>query len=226
MQETQDLDGRLTDEQTIIRAAMNRDVRAPLAALTAAMEFLAGDFQEDDPHNSIIDSMLEELARLGRSVETLYRHSVPATIMPLRCSVEELCRSTITLLPDIDAQRIWLAMDQVDEGIFVDGPLLTHCLAAFLEDAIQRGSEEVLFHAHQSQNATFFAIVDDLVAESELQMIIEAAGGDEDLRDSFPVQLARRDVERMGGSVSITRSTPNQSCVMVRFDVAFGELER
>jgi len=223
MQEIHDRHGTLDCEEAIIRAAMNHGIRAPLAALTAAMEFMSGDLQADDPYTSIISGVLDELDRLGRNVETLYRHSVPPALQPLRCSVEEICRSTIATLPEADARRVWLAIDDVDHHLLVDGPVLMDCLAAFLEDAVSRGSEEVLFHAHQSKGATFFAIVDDLVSDAELPALLESIVDDDDAPESFPVQLAKRDVQRMEGSVTITRSTPNQSCVMVRFDNVGGD---
>jgi len=211
MQETYSTD---LNERSLVRDAMLRDVRAPLAALRTTIEFMQRDLVQGDPHEPMMTSALEEIDRLQRNVETLYQFSVAPDVAPLTCTLEEICRASIRLLAPDETERVWLALDQVGATLQTDGTLLANALALFIDDAIRRGSAEILFHAHVDDGVVYFAIVDDFSSTDEIDV---DALPTESEPASMGLRVARRDVGLLGGSITSTRSNVNQNCVIVSF---------
>ena len=73
---------------------------------------------------------------------------------------------------------------------------------------------EVLLHARQDGEYTTFVVIDEASGQTPAQgaPVLD----DEGLFDELPVLLAQRDVERMGGDVTVHAGSPDHHRVSVR----------
>lgn len=210
-------------DQLAVDIAMSRGVRAPVAALMALIDSL--EQGEARATSSVLCAARSHLARLERCVETLYAYSAPRPIQPLACSVEEIVRGTLQALVPDARSAVCLAIEDGANELLVDGPLLSQSLAYLIEDALARGSKEVLVHSHQDTELTSFAVVDDLAdtadpgdptgqSEDDCQEPQEGA--------RLGLAVAGRDLGRMQGTLSIHHPTASHRCAIVRIPHSSG----
>lgn len=221
MHGTETQEARGVDVQALA-AAFTRGLHVHLEALHVILGDLERQFR-DAPHARAIAAAVEEVDRIDRDVELLYEFSVPTPLQPLRCCAEEIARGSQRFLAASQRDRVWLAVEEEASPLNVDGPLLSRTLTYFLENAFDRGSEEVLFHLHQHEGRTYFAILDDL-SRDEASLLAEAWDFETDIPDdSLEVALARRDVERMGGTVQVYAAGRGEHCVVVEIPTDAGD---
>jgi len=199
-----------------LASALTRNLHGHLEALRVILESL-GRGLDGDPRQRVISVGIEELERIDRDVELLFEYSAPQSLQPLRCSVEEIARAAFRTVSSTVKDRIWLAHESCAVPMHIDGPLLSRTLAYFLENALDRGSSEILFHSHQDATSTYFVILDDMAGDlmGLLSDAWEVGYTPED--EALEVALARRDIIRMGGSVDIHATKPGEHCVLVEF---------
>jgi len=171
-------------------------LRTPLNALRASMESLCDEYGEGDPRARVAHAALEEVLRLGRSVQEYAELSARPMPNPLNCQPEEIAYSARFRLDNDLRTRVVVAREQGLPSLHVDGPLLTRSLWRLLALTLERSSGEVLLHVEHREGALCFTISGSL---PHTELGGPAAGAD--LRH----QLARRDIEAAGGALLIER---------------------
>jgi len=94
--------------------------------------------------------------------------------------------------------RLLSAVEGKQERVHVDGPLLARALARLVEAAMADESELALFSARCAPDRACFSFVRPSRDEWR------PTGLDGDVGLELGVELARRDLERIGGSLSVT----------------------
>jgi len=205
-----------TDEQSAqdLASSLTRNLHGHLEALRVILESL-GRGLEGDPHKRVLAIGIEGLERIDRDVALLFEYSSPQDLQPLRCSMEEVARAAFRIAASTDKDRIWLANESSAVSMNIDAPLLSRTLAYFLENALDRGSSEILFHARQDETTTYFTILDDMTGDliGLLPEAWEVGSGPED--DVLEVAIARRDISRMGGRAILHETSPGKHFVLV-----------
>ena len=195
---------------------MTHVLRNPLAALRASMESLACGYSEQDPRAQQLRGALEQVLKMSRDVDALVQLTAPRPLAPLECTVEEILRAALRGMRFDFTGRVKLADASAGATLMVDGPLLADCLHRLLESALSSCGEIVLLSARVEGAAVHFAIVE--------------SGDDRSLRGfkhtdlptaraaalELGLALARRDLERIGGSLQITHTLLANTCINVR----------
>ena len=194
---------------------MTQILRNPLAALRAQMESMAGEFQADDPRSTQLRDALEHVLRMSRDVEALVQLTAPRPLAPLDCTVDELLHSSLRGLRFEYSSRVKLANSTQGRVVHVDGPLLSGCLGRLVENALSNPDEWVLLSARLDGEHVGFSIVEGNEDGAKSQ----AEGGLTPQRQAalqLGLLLVRRDLERMGCSMSVTHTLLGNTCVTVR----------
>ncbi len=195
---------------------MTHVLRNPLAALRASMESLAGSYSEQDPRAQQLRGALDQVLKMSRDVDALVQLTAPRPLAPLQCTVEEILRAAQRGLRFDLTSRVKLADASEGATMMVDGPLLADCLHRLLESALVSCGEFVLLSARVESEFVHFAIVE--------------GGDDRPLRGFKPadlptaraaalalgLSLARRDLERIGGTLQVTHTLLANTCMNVR----------
>jgi len=197
-----------------IDAAVAEGVRAPLAALRASMESLSHAFQADDPRSLAVRGALEEVVRLGHEMQALLDYALPQIAQPLSCSLLEIACSARSALPSEQRAQVLLAIEDRRARLRVDGTLLSRSIARVLETALAETRAPVLLRSRLDEGEVVFALVHAtppawgaLSSGTRFHSAVTALGA----------ELARRDVERMGGRFTL-RNHPGGSTV---FEIRF-----
>lgn len=188
-----------------MKTAVRREIDAPLSALRASMESLAGGFRGEVPPENVLDGVVTEIVRVGRNVQALIDFAVPPDLQPISCNLEELVRSAHGGLPPHIRSRVMLAVESPRTRIVLDGPLLCRCLGYLVTATVSRLDEALLRVVVAGSSAVF-------------SLLCRVHGGSQpgaDLRnhdaqpddESLVLVLAQREIERMGGELR-SRLTP------------------
>ncbi|MCZ6597368.1 MAG: hypothetical protein O7B99_07015 [Planctomycetota bacterium] len=192
-------------------------MNVPLAALRAAMEHLARDLVDDDPRSGTVIGALEEVNRMGRTVQELVEYSTPPRPMPLKCTVEEIVYSARQRLPHEQRGRIAIAREERGASLTVDGPLLAKCLSRLIENALEAGSGEVLLSVRRNETETVFATLNrDVRAEIDWDWALSAFRTNKPDHLGLGLTLVRRDVELMGGELELSHTPGGETSALVR----------
>jgi len=171
-------------------------LRTPLDALRASMESLCGEYGEADPRARVAHAALEEVLRLGRSVQEYAELSAPPVPDPLTCRPEEIAYSARFQLDSELRSRVVVAREQELPRLHVDGPLLARSLWRLLALTLERSTGEALLHVEHCESELRFTISGSLPHAERGGTLADA-----DLRQ----ELARRDIEAVGGALLIER---------------------
>ncbi|MDP6540337.1 MAG: hypothetical protein QF903_12480 [Planctomycetota bacterium] len=172
------------------------ELHLPLAALRASVEALARECPPDDPQAERFDGVVAQVVRIGRRVQNLIDFSHPPPLRPLPCSIEEIVRGAVEVVPEKHRCRVIFAIDERTARLTVDGPLLARALGGLLE-AVVDDHGEALLHARSSGGVASFGIR----AQGPPRRFPAPSG-----RARIGESLARREVARMGGAISETTS--------------------
>ena len=182
-----------------MKTAVRREIDAPLSALRASMESLAGGFRGEVPPENVLDGVVSEIVRVGRNVQALIDFAVPPNLRPISCNLEELARSAHGGLPPHIRSRVTLAIEHPRRRILIDGPLLCRCLGYLVTANVSRLDEALLRVVVEGDSAVF-------------SLLCRVHGGDRTRRnsrrndaqpddESLVLVLAQREIERMGGEL-------------------------
>lgn len=190
-----------TTTRVVLAEHMQRHVRGPLAALRAVLE---GQRHKE----AYVDRALGELAAVEHAVDDLWRWTSPTPLRRTSCAVADLVAAVRSGLEEAERSRLWLVVEEGDVALHTDGALLVGTLRRFVRGSLNLAGREVLLHAHADAESVTLSVVDDLADSAG-----EPGGDVLDL----PLLLGRRDVQRLGGTCTVHRSTPQHRCIVLRF---------
>lgn len=190
---------------------MTRVLRNPLAALRAQIESLAGEFRADDPRQTGLRSALELVLKLSRDVDSLSQFATPRPLAPIECTLEEILQAATRGLPFAQRARVQLALDLSPATVVIDGPALAGALGHLLENALAHSEGEVLLSAREENGTTCFVIVEHGLGGEPASALPEHRSTVLQLG----LALARREIERMGGSIRVTTTPLGHTCAQV-----------
>lgn len=187
--------------------AIERDLRRPLAAVRATLETLC-DRLVPSQRASLL-AAIEGLVDVDRAAEALEGIVGPRALAPLPCTLGELVRSAWAALPPVRRERIWLAIEDPEHPVHVDGPVFVRALASLLEHVCAGPAREVLVHAHGEEDTVAIAVVDDLKDERAVLPTLP-------VQEPLELQLARLDLRRLGGEIDLLDCTAHHRTTLVR----------
>ena len=185
-----------------VQGTIRRDIDAPLAVLRASMEALSVELGAEDPRGTILDGAVEQIVRLGRSVQALVDYAVPPPLHPQDCSLEELVRSCAAQLPEDLARSLYLVFEQRSASTTVDGPLLSRCLTYLVCATVGPRDEAVLHASAQGDSLEISLLIEPNTAHraTRRETVQPALAQADDL----VLALAEREIVRMGGALEST----------------------
>lgn len=184
----------------LVAEVLDRGLREPLAALRATLDSFARHAAGRD-ESSIAEAAIAQVVQLSRTVHDLSEFASPSPLRPLRCSLEEIVRGALELLPARARPRVLLALEDRRERLLVDGPLLSRCLALLMADGLHADAECML-HVRRTGGRTRFVVVHT------------APVGPDTAALRLGRALARRDVDRMGGSLAFHTTAATRTSVV------------
>ena len=202
------------DSDEALGNAIAQGIRTPLAALRASIEALVPELGAQGNACAVLNRALMEIVRVDQCAEALIEFAQPTPLRPMACTPRELAQEALASLQAGFRRRVWLALESDSTALMIDASVAVRALAALLERAAQRPSAEVLLHSHQERDATVFAIVGDLAQCAPGHL--EHSWSSTRTPENIELVLARRDIRRLGGELSVHESTPTHCCVMIR----------
>jgi hypothetical protein len=178
--------------------ALQRLLAAPLAAVRVMLEELEAAYAGDRERALRLHATLAQVCALHRDVGALIDLAAPRRVRPLSCSVEELARSALAMLDADEQERMVLDAPAVPRDIEIDGPLFTDCLARVLAAVLSRSHGHVLLQAVCGERETVFRVREH-GRSSELESSARGELSSRGASLALGLQLAERDVKRMGG---------------------------
>lgn len=175
----------------LVGSVLDRRFQQTLRALRASLETIV---QGSDAGMglAIVRGVLANVVELGRTVDDLLELVQPATVRPMRCSIEEVVDGALAPLDLEERGRVLLAVDPQRWDLFVDGPELSRCLMRLVRSGLASCSSQVLVHARSDGATTTFAVIHD---RPDLQSV-----------EGLDHQLAARGAERLGGELTFHRT--------------------
>jgi len=194
--------------------AVAHGVRAPLAALRASMEALAGGFTAQDPRSLAVRGALEEVVRLGQEMQTLLDYALPLPLQPMSCSLREIVCSAVEGVAVSKRGGVWVALENRGSRLQVDGPLLSRSLARLIESASAAVQGPILLRARVDAPDSVFSLVQVGPAPARTgEGVLKGTTA----TSVLALVLARRDVERMGGRFTFRRGDDGRIVSEIRF---------
>lgn len=201
-----------------MKAAVRDEIGAPLAALRAALEGLAGGHHDEAPPFEQLESALRELLRVDRNIDALIDYAMPPELRLRRCNIEELVRSAQRALPVQIAARVEVAIEEPRGVVRTDGPLLSRCLG-YLITANVSSIDRALLRAHVEEGFAVFTLSCEVHAGPRSQRI---PSGPEDA--SLVLVFAERELGRLGGELDSKLTSSGALRITVRLPLeATGE---
>ena len=202
-----------------LSSAVNDDLRTPLAVLRASLEALGRGFESGDPRAGTVQRALGEVIRIGRHVQTLVDYALPQPARPLYCRIAEIAHSALEALTPERRSRVMVAVENGDARIHVDGPLVSRAIAHLVEYGLDETREPVLLTARENASGASFTVLHDARGDDLALPESGHAGSGAVVLGRL---LARRDLDRLGGTCAIRRTRSGQVISEIRFDKTRG----
>jgi len=178
-----------------MKAAVRDEIGAPLAALRAALEGLAGGHRGEASPFEQLESALRELVRVDRNIDALIDYALPAELHLRPCNLEELVRSAHRALPAQIASRVEVAIEDPRGVVRTDGPLFSRCLG-YLITANVSAVDRALLRAHVEERFAVFTLSCEVHDGPRTH---HTPSGPEDA--SLVLVFAERELGRLGGEL-------------------------
>jgi len=189
-------------------------MQTPLQALQAALESVEAGQVTDDDRDAVLNCALDELRKLRRNVDALVEYTAPPTPVPMRCRVGEILLTVREQIGHDLRSRLLVACDDHAPELMIDGPLLVRSLRRIVENALEAGSDQVLFASRDGAAGRTFAVMNNCSSQT-LDPRDGATGFTSTKTDhiGLGLTLAMRDLELMGGSVTVRRGFGGRTLV-------------
>ena len=196
-----------------VSTAVQDGIVRPLSALRATLESLALQLDGEPGHRATLEAVLDQFCCVARNVTDLVEFCVPGDLHESPCSMEEIQRSAIRALDESQRSRVWLAIESESGTLSIDGAKLAHCIAILLHDALEDGREEVLLHGQRDEDGDHFTIV----ADADTPHVLTPTSPPLHELNVVQLALARREIERMGGSICFSRTESGKPAARISF---------
>jgi signal transduction histidine kinase len=207
-----------------LAAALGRSVRTPVEALRIVLEDVARGTAGD----GALDAAIETLVRLRRTVQAVEDYYRPATTRPLRCTPGEIIGDVRRSLTGPARSRLLVAVESAPAGLVVDGPLLVRSIVRLVENALEAGSGPVMLHVsgpRSADTACSFSIVGRGSEPFDLGEMSRPFRSERRGQLGLGLTLALRDVERIGGHLSVDAHPDGTTRFRVELDRACAAVE-
>jgi hypothetical protein len=206
-----------------LSGAVTHDLRTPLAVLRASLESLGKSFGPEDERALVLGRALGEVIRLGKHVQALVDYALPRPIRPLHCRTAEIAHCALEGLTPERKARVLVALECSDGRLFVDAPLAARAIGHLVEFGLEETREPVLLCARDGATGTSFSVLHDARPDDlTLPENAESQGG----TLALGLVLARRDLERLGATVTTRRTRLGSILSEVRFEKPRAAKER
>lgn len=198
--------------------ATERALKAPLGALRVLLEG-ARQGAGSTPTLPFIDRALEALISAESAAQDLVAWTAPRSLRITPATVGEIVESVSTTMSPALRSRCHLVVDNEDVALRTDARQLVEAFARSVQRClVEAPTGELMIHAHADDEWATFSFIDapsdTAVAHSQengpagLELGTEAAPALADM-------LLKRDVERVGGRLSIHETGGHRCCVAV-----------
>lgn len=189
-------------------------MQTPLQALQAALESVGVGQINEAERDVVLRCAIEELRKLRRNVDALVEYTAPPTPVPMRCRVGEILLTVREQVGLESRSRLLVACDDHAPELMVDGPLLVRSLRRVVENALEAGSDQVLFASRDGGSGRTFAVMNNCPSQT-LDPRDGAASFASTKTDhiGLGLTLAKRDLELMGGSLTVRRTFGGRTLV-------------
>jgi hypothetical protein len=204
-------------DRDLLGEALIHGLREPLAALRASLESLARGAEQGPVRESLAENAVEEVARLGRTVQDLIEFVSPVPLQAMRTTLDEVVEAALAALGS-ERGRVLLAVEHGSDLLHVDGPRLARCLSLLLLEALRSGPGEVLLHTSGVQHKTSICVTRELTRATRPQSSSASSVA------SLARGLAERELARLGGRLAV--KTCSTHSIELALAHASGEEER
>ncbi len=196
-------------------ATLTRVLTSPLSALRASIEALAAGIGREDPRGLILEGALDQVLRMARDVQSLVEYAAPRSLSPLRCSLNEIARAALQALPPALRPRVQYAQASRSAALLVDGPLFSSSIGHLLWAALDSTRDAVLLQVRAEPQRALFAVVQGDADGSFDPAAFVLDGTPDETATAVRLAVARRDIERMGGTLRVQHTARGLTCVTV-----------
>jgi GAF domain-containing protein len=158
--------------------------------------------------------LLASLITSWPKMQALLDYALPQIAQPLSCSLLEIACSARSALPSEQRSQVLLAIEDRRARLRVDGTLLSRSIARVLETALTETRSLVLLRSRLDDGEAVFALVQATPDSwnphstgTRFHSAVSALGA----------ELARRDVERMGGRFALRHDPGGSTVFEIRF---------
>lgn len=172
-------------------------MRTPLAVLRASLEALAFRFEPRDPRAAQLASAITQVARIQHNLQTVLDAERPLAPRPLPCTLQEIVHGAVAPLVGEHKERTLVAVEHGDTRVVVDGPLVSRSLTRLVEAALDAAPGPVLVRAGVREGRASIVLVR---TRDRSDGASARTACDLDALHALVARVARRDVERSGGT--------------------------
>lgn len=189
-------------------------MRTPLAVLRASLEALSYRFEPRDPREAQLTSAIAQVARIQHNLQTVLDAEHPVPLRPLACTLIEIVNGAVLPLVSEHRARTLVAVEGGSARIVVDGPLVSRTIMRLVESALDLGSEPVLLRASAHSGQASIAVLRPGAAT-----LARTTHDIESLAELVRA-VARRDIERTGGTYSERPAANDSVAIEITFALA------
>jgi signal transduction histidine kinase len=194
---------------TELGLTMTTILRRPLAALRVAMERLSREIGPEDGRQKLVTGALDEVLQLSHDLQALVDYANLRPVWPLMCSLDELLIGVLRgLAPQVRGRlridRSCESSPSESTGMWIDGPLFASSLRHVVECCLEAGDGPVRLDVREEPDRLVLLVTREGELADEPSPALPRSEPDERAtRSTLLLQLARRDFQRMGGSLQI-----------------------
>jgi signal transduction histidine kinase len=225
---------RLTPGQPApdLAAALGRSVRTPVEAIRIILEDLTRGTTDGDAMPAAIDT----LARVRSTVQAIEDFYQPTSTYAMRCTLGEVTGGVRGSLSEAHRSRLMVALDAAPATLLIDGPLLVKSLVRLIDNALEADSAGVMLHVTGAvapgsrpnfprASSCTFSVVGRGGEPFDFDDMVRPFHSNKRGHVGLGLTLAARDVERLGGRLSLETSVSGATRFTFELDCAGKAME-
>jgi signal transduction histidine kinase len=199
-----------------VSASLAHEIKNPLAAIKGAAEILADEVSEDHPKHEFINIMRSEISRLNHSVNDVlkYCRGHHQTDSGRQASAGTIIRRVVSLLDariKENAIQVFVNPASSKNRFVTDEAAMIQVLMNIIINAIDAVEKNgrIIIDLCQHENGCLIQISDDGpgIEDSRVQEVFHSFVTFKENGTGLGLSISKRIVERLGGTITIERST-------------------